>query len=115
MIDEDVVHASLSSVYRVLHTAGLLSKFIRIKKSKGIGYEQPEGPHKEWHIDISYVNVMGAFMFLVAIIDGYLRFIVHHELRAAMEEKDVEFVVQRALEMCFRRCLYGDFKNSRPN
>lgn len=85
-------------MYRVLHTAGLLSKFIRIKKSKGIGYEQPEGPHKEWHIDISYVNVMGAFMFLVAIIDGYLRFIVHHELRAAMEEKDVEFVVQRALD-----------------
>jgi putative transposase len=37
-------------------------------------------------------------MFLVAIIDGYSRFIVHHELRAAMEEKDVELVVQRALD-----------------
>jgi len=99
MIDEDVVYASPSSVYRVLHTAGILFKFIPAKKkSKGIGYEQPEGPHKEWHIDISYVNVMGTFMFLVAIIEGYSRYIVHHELRASMEEKDVELVVQRALE-----------------
>jgi putative transposase len=99
MIDEDVVYASPSTVYRVLHTAGLLYKFIPAKKkSKGIGYEQPEGPHKEWHIDISYVNVMGTFMFLVAIIDGYSRYIVHHELRTSMEEKDVELVVQRALD-----------------
>jgi len=37
-------------------------------------------------------------MFLVAVIDGYSRFIVHHALRAAMEEKDVELVVQRALD-----------------
>ena len=99
MIDEDVVYASPSSVYRVLHAGGLLYKFLPVKKkTKGIGYEQPEGPHKEWHIDISYVNVLGTFMFLVAIIDGYSRFIVHHELRAAMEEKDVELVVQRALD-----------------
>ena len=63
-----------------------------------MGYIQPDGSHKEWHIDISYVNVIGTFMFLVAIIDGYSRYVVHHELRAAMEEKDVEIVVQRALE-----------------
>ena len=99
MIDDDVVYASPSTVYRVLHTAGLLYKFIPVKNNKkGMGYTQPDDPHKEWHIDISYVNVMGTFMFLVAIIDGYSRFVVHHELRAAMEEKDVEIVVQRALE-----------------
>jgi transposase-like protein len=99
MIDEDVVYASPSSVYRVLHKAGLLCRFIPVKnKSKGIGYEQPDAAHKEWHIDISYINVLGTFLFLVAIIDGYSRFIVHHELRAAMQEKDVQLVVQRALD-----------------
>lgn len=99
MIDEDVVYASPSSVYRVLHKAGLLFRFIPVKnKSKGIGYEQPDAAHKEWHIDISYINVLGTFLFLVAIIDGYSRFIVHHELRAAMQEKDVQLVVQRALD-----------------
>jgi len=99
MIDEDVAYASPSSVYRVLHKAGLLCRFIPVKnKRKGIGYEQPEEAHKQWHIDISYVNVLGTFLFLVAIIDGYSRFIVHHELRAAMQEKDVQLVVQRALD-----------------
>ena len=81
MIGEDVSYASLSSVYRVLKNAGLLNRFNPVKtKGKGIGYEQPEGPHKEWHIDISYVNVLGTFMFLVAILNGYSRFVVHHEL-----------------------------------
>ena len=56
MIDEDVVYASLSSVYRVLYTAGLFYLFIpRQNKSKGIGYEQSDGVNKEWYIDISYV------------------------------------------------------------
>ena len=99
MIDEDVVYASPSSVYRVLHNAGLLYKFTNRKNSrKGLGYEQPDKPHKEWHIDISYVNVLGTYMFLVAIIDGYSRYVVYHELRGSMEEKDVELVVQKALE-----------------
>jgi transposase InsO family protein len=99
MIDDDVVYATPSSVYRVLRAAGLLRKYSVAKnKTKGLGYAQPNGPHREWHIDISYVNILGTFLFLVAIIDGYSRYVVHHELRAAMEEKDVQLVVQRALE-----------------
>jgi len=37
-------------------------------------------------------------MFLVAIIDGYSRYVVYHDLRGSMEEKDVEIVVQKALD-----------------
>jgi transposase InsO family protein len=44
------------------------------------------------------VNVLGTFLFLVAIIDGYSRYVIYHELRASMEEKDVGVVLQRALE-----------------
>ncbi|MFQ6061529.1 MAG: IS3 family transposase [Thermoplasmata archaeon] len=100
MIDEDVVYASPSSVYRVLKEHGLLGRFVLVKRGvKGKGYLQPDGPHREWHVDISYVNILGTFLFLMAVLDGYSRFVVHHELRASMEEKDVELVVQRALEM----------------
>ena len=99
MIDENVAYVSPSSVYRLLKAAGLLSRFNYILGArKGMGYIQPKEAHKEWHIDISYINVRGTFMFLIAIIDGYSRFIVHHDLRASMEEKDVEFVVQKAHE-----------------
>ena len=36
------------------------------------------------------------FMFMIAIIDDYSRFIVYHELRVSMEKKDMELVEQRA-------------------
>jgi len=99
MIDEDVVYASPSSVYRVLKEHGLLQKYIPPKdRGRGMGYHQPSEPHRQWHVDISYVNVLGTFLFLIAIIEGYSRYVVHHELRASMKELDVELVVQRALE-----------------
>jgi transposase InsO family protein len=42
--------------------------------------------HQEWHIDISYVNVLGTFLFLMVVIDGYSRYIVAYDLRASMSE-----------------------------
>ncbi len=100
MIDEDVVYASPSSVYRVLKEANFLNKFKSCKENnqQGRGYVQPTRPHQEWHIDISYVNVLGTFLFLIAIIDGYSRYIVAYDLRVSMREADVEIVLQRAHE-----------------
>ena len=99
MIDEDVVYASPSSVYRVLKAENLLNRFVPGKPStKGDGYHQPTRSHQEWHIDISYVNVRGSFLFLIAVIDGYSRYIVAYDVRASMEERDVEIVLQRAHE-----------------
>lgn len=106
MIDEDVVYTSPSSVYRVLKAENLLHKFKPGKESKkGYGYHQPTRPHQQWHIDISYVNVLGSFLFLIAVIDGYSRYIVAYDLRASMQESDVEIVLQRAHE---------EFSNEHP-
>lgn len=40
----------------------------------------------------------GTFLFLIGILDGYSRYLVHHELRSSMEHKDVILVVERARE-----------------
>lgn len=99
MLDENVVAVSPSSVYRVLKRAGMLNKWNKVKNSgKGRGFEQPLKPCEQWHIDIKYVNFKGTFLFLISIIDGYSRYIVHHELRAHMQTSDVQITVQRALE-----------------
>ena len=99
MIDEDIAYASPSTVYRVLKENNLLNKYITREESKrGEGYIQPKRPHEEWHTDITYVNVLGSFMFLIVIIDGYSRFVMNHELRKSMKDKDVIFVLQRARE-----------------
>jgi len=65
---------------------------------KGTGFVQPLAPHEHWHIDVAYLNLAGTFYYLCTLLDGYSRFIVHWELREAMTERDIEVIVQRALE-----------------
>ncbi|MCK4828405.1 IS3 family transposase, partial [bacterium] len=99
MIDEDIAAVSPSSVYRILKDKGLLQDWNKGKaSSKGNGFIQPKAPHDHWHMDIAYVNVMGSFMFLISVLDGYSRMILHHELRTTMTEYDVQITLQRALE-----------------
>jgi transposase InsO family protein len=98
MMDTDVVAASPSSVYRVLNQAGVLRRWETKPSKKGKGFAQPLAPHAHWHIDVSYLNLSGTFYYLCSLLDGYSRYIVHHEIREQMTEQDVEIIVQRALE-----------------
>jgi putative transposase len=99
MLDADVVAASPTSVWRVLHQAGLLARVNSKPSRKGTGFVQPLRAHEHWHVDVSYLNIAGTFYFLCTILDGYSRFIVHWEIRDKMEEGDVETIIQRAREM----------------
>lgn len=99
MLDEGVVAVSPSSTYRVLAGEGLLKRWnTKGKSTKGTGFKQPLLPHEHWHTDIKYVNFHGTFLFLISIIDGFARYIVHHELRLTMTEEDVAITIERALE-----------------
>jgi len=98
MIDEDIVAASPSSVYRILSGAGLLGRWNRTPSKKGTGFDQPLKPHEHWHTDISYLNIRGTFYYLCSVLDGFSRYIVHWEIRESMKEADVEIVLQRARE-----------------
>lgn len=97
-LDEDIFALSPTTVYRILKKAGLLNKWHNRSSHKGQGYIQPKKPHQEWHTDIKYVNYHGAFLFFIGVMDGYSRYILHHELRAQMTELDIEITVQRAHE-----------------
>ena len=98
MIDADVVAVSPSSVHRVLSAGGYLRKWNPGVSKKGDGFKGPKRPHEHWHIDISYLNIRGAFYYLCSILDGYRRYIVHWEIREDMTEADVEIILQRAKE-----------------
>jgi transposase InsO family protein len=92
MMDADLVAASPATVYRVLAAAGCFARWNRTPSSKGTGFQQPLRPHEHWHVDISYVNICGTFYYLVSVLDGCSRFLVHWELRESMTEQDVEIV-----------------------
>ena len=100
MLDDDVVAVSPATTYRVLKAAGRLDRHKWAPSKKGSGFVQPDGPHHHWHVDISYVNLGGTFYFLISVLDGYSRFIVHWEIRESSQEMDIELVLQRALEKC---------------
>ena len=98
MLDADIVAVSPSTVYRVLRAAGRLDRWNPPRSRKGTGFKQPDGPHKHWHIDISYINVAGTFYYFCSVLDGYSRAILHWEIRESMKEADVELIVERARE-----------------
>lgn len=110
MMDADLVAVSPSSVYRVLSQAGVLRRWEVKPSKKGKGFVQPLSAHAHWHIDVSYLNLSGTFYYLCSILDGYSRYIVHHEIREQMTEQDVEIIVQRALEAFPERrpCIISD-------
>lgn len=98
MLDANGVAVSPATVYRVLSQARQLGRRRAQPSKKGRGFVQPLRPHEHWHIDISYLNIAGTFYFLISILDGYSRFIVHWDIRQGMSQADVEIVVQRAKE-----------------
>jgi putative transposase len=97
MLDRDLVAASPTSVYRVLKAAGRMGRAGK-PSQKGKGFSQPTRPHQHWHIDVSFLNILGTFYSLCSIIDGYSRYIIHWEIRETMKEREVEVIVQRARE-----------------
>lgn len=98
MLDSDIVAVSPATVYRVLKEAGAFERWSRRPTGRGKGFHQPERPHEHWHADVSYLNIAGTFYYLLSILDGYSRYIVHWEIRESMTEADVEIILQRARE-----------------
>ena len=99
MLDANVVAVSPTSVWRVLHSAGLLASWSSKASKKGTGFVQPLRVHDHWHVDVSYVNIQGTFYYLCSVLDGCSRYIVHWEIRETMTEADVEIILQRAAEL----------------
>jgi putative transposase len=97
MLDLNIVAVHPSSVYRILKKAGLLNKWNTNKRNmKGKGFKQPAFPHKHWHVDIKYLNFNGTFLFLITVLDGFSRYVLHHEVRHTMNEYDVQLTIQKA-------------------
>lgn len=98
MLDPDVAAVSPSTTYRVLAGADVIDRWSKTPSKKGTGFVQLLHPHEHWHVDIAYLNILGTFYYLCSVLDGASRAIVHHEIREAMREADVELVLQRARE-----------------
>ena len=98
MLDENIVAVSPSSAYRILLKANLLNERVGTPSKKGSGFVQPTAQHQHWHSDITYINIACTFYYLISVLDGYSRYLIHWELRKTMTEEDLEITLQRAHE-----------------
>jgi putative transposase len=99
MAEAGVAFIRPSTVYVILKEEGLIGRWKQ--PSCGAhkkGFDQPDGPHQQWHTDIAYLNILGSQYFLISVLDGFSRAIIHHEIRLKMETRDVQIVIQRALD-----------------
>jgi putative transposase len=58
---------------------------------------QVTAPNQVWGIDITYIRLLGGWMYLVAVLDWYSRYLVSWELDQTLEQPFVMTAVERAL------------------
>jgi transposase InsO family protein len=98
MLDADMAALRPYQVYAVL---GQLDLIVRRPKEPGQTLTRPEPPRRPdevWHVDLMYVSLSGRWYYLVDIIDGYSRFLVHWSLNTTMLTQTVTLTVQEALD-----------------
>ncbi|MEO0093075.1 MAG: DDE-type integrase/transposase/recombinase [candidate division WOR-3 bacterium] len=106
MIDEGIVCASPSTIYRVLKDKGLVSCRLGLSDEEGVRRpfkERAKGPDWVWLVDFTYVWVDRRWWYLIFLLDEYSRYIVDWELLFSMDRYTVIEIVERALAIPGRR------------
>jgi hypothetical protein len=68
---DQIVACSPGTVYNVVRQADSLRP--RGNESrKGKGFVQPLTAHEHWHIDVAYINIAGAFVFMAKVDESEL-------------------------------------------
>ena len=99
MIDENIAYMSPSSVYRILVDCGLNRRWQKpLGDSKKTGFDQPKAIHEHWHMDISYINFKGSFVYLISVLDGFSRAVLAWSISTRMESLDTQLVLWDACD-----------------
>lgn len=98
MVDEDVAYLRSYQVYHILKEHDLLCRR-HVPQSEPLKRPpEPDHPDQVWHIDLMYLYIPPRWYYLVDILDGYSRFLVHWSLNLTMHADTVTLTVQEALD-----------------
>jgi putative transposase len=98
MVDQDVAYLRPWQVYKILRESGLLSRRA-VPQAEPLKRPLPPNHADEvWHIDLMYLYIKPRWYYLVDILDGYSRFLVHWSLNLTMLADTVTLTVQEALD-----------------
>jgi putative transposase len=103
MIDQDVACLRPYQVYHILDEQDLLARRSKALPAALTRPAAPDHPDQVWHIDLMYLCIRPRWYYLVDIVDGYSRFLVHWRLNLTMEADTFTLTVQEALEQLAQR------------
>lgn len=103
MVDRDVACLRPYQVYNLLREGDLLCR--RKAPDPGPLKRPPPPDHADevWHLDLMYLFIKPRWYYLVDILDGYSRFLVHWSLNLTMLADTVTLTVQEALDRLIAR------------
>ena len=108
MVDDGAVGLKTYQVLEILRSADLLARW-RSKEPKPLRRPPPpERPNEVWHIDLMYVQVGTRWYYLVDVLDGYSRYLVHWTLNPTMTTDTVVMTTQAALDKLSTPRLPGE-------
>lgn len=103
MVDEDIAYLRAYQVYEILQAYDLLCYQKASQSAPLKRPAPPDHPDEVWHIDLMYVHIPPRWYYLVDILDGYSRFLVHWSLNLTMLADTVTLTAQEALERLSHR------------
>ena len=103
MVDQNVAFLRPYQVYAVLNEHDLLCRRATPTPEPLRRPVPPDHPDQVWHIDLMYLYIAPRWYYLVDIVDGYSRFLVHWSLNLTMLADTVTLTVQEALDALPRR------------
>ncbi len=98
MVDQEIVYLRPRQVYQVLQEADLLARRPTVPLDPLRRPPAPTRPDQVWHLDLMYLYVRPRWYYLVDILDGYSRFLVHWKLNLTLRADPVTLAVQDALD-----------------
>jgi len=99
MVDQDIACLRPGQVYQLLQRANLLARRPPLALDPLRRPVPPDRPDQVWHIDLMYLYIQPRWYYLVDILDGYSRYLVHWKLNMTMQADLVMLAVQEALDM----------------
>jgi putative transposase len=98
MVDQDAAYLRPYQVYQILLEHDLLARRPAVPPDTLRRPPEPDHPDQVWHVDLMYLYIRPRWYYLVDILDGYSRFLVHWTLNLTMTADTVTLTVQEALE-----------------
>jgi putative transposase len=98
MVDQGIACLRPGQVYHVLQRANLLARRPPLALDPLRRPTPPDHPDQVWHLDLMYLYLRPRWFYLVDILDGYSRYLVHWKLNLTMHADLVMLAVQEALD-----------------